>query len=269
MSEPETMEHIGRAIEEIAAEATGHIERHRATCERFGERDCDACHWWRCACGEEATNTPTLTGHNRRPAMCGVCLDRWEREQQFTGALATIPAKWQGIRLSSPELPAYVTGYATHEDTARRFLDVPGPVILRGPTGAGKTTLACAMGRTLIDRAAEATSTLHDRDRARKLLFTSEMDLAKSAKEAKSWQGDSPLVARAIRSSVLILDDLGQKPEDRTTIIAEIIEERYRNRLPTWVTTFLTSDEMIALYGAGTHRRLCEARQWILLGAQR
>ena len=268
MSEPETLEGLGRSFAEIAAEAKGYIEEHRASCPRHKLRlDCDDCKFYRCACGNDADYTPTLLG-TKRPAMCEDCRAAWELREQFAGALATIPEKWQAIRLHSPELAAYVTGYGANKTRVQVCLDSTMPAILRGPSGAGKTTLACAMMHELIDRAMKPAATSLERERARKTFFVSELDLFKASKTGKTWEGDSALVTRAMKSSVLILDDLGQKSEERATVVTEIIEERYRKTLPTWVTTFLTSDEITRFYGGGTWRRLGEAKQFILLGAQ-
>ena len=113
------------------------------------------------------------------------------------------------------------------------------------------------------------TRRARERERARMAYFVSEIELYKAQKEGKPWDGDSSIVRRAMFSSVLVIDDLGQKPSEKATVITDIIEERYRKTLPTWITTFLTSEEVSDFYGAGVYRRLFEAKQFLLLGDQR
>ena len=262
MSEPESFEDLPALLESAKVEALARIETHRASCPLFSEnRGCDQCQRWFCACGAEAV---AGAGYSAR---CKECDEASSRRAEFTGARNTIPPRWQGICLLSPELPAYVTGYEAQQDRVWELMESQQPVILRGPSGVGKTTLACAMMNQLMFYGALPGTTTAERNRARKSLFTTEFDLFKASKQCKPWE-EPGLVRRAMEASVLVLDDLGQRPDEKAAVVAELVDHRYSHTLPTWVTTFLTSADMIALYGAGTHRRLCEARQFILLGEQ-
>jgi DNA replication protein DnaC len=63
-------------------------------------------------------------------------------------------------------------------------------------------------------------------------------------------------VTRAMRASLLVLDDLGAEPLD--TVIFEVLDQRYSRGLPTIVTSGLTPSAIRERYGDAAWRRLSE-----------
>jgi hypothetical protein len=116
-----------------------------------------------------------------------------------------------------------------------------------GVTGAGKTHLAAA---TLRYRAEI------DKSRPKDLLFLSAMRLAFARARHPLGEGDPPEVDRALKSRLVVIDDLGGEQPVYSSPIPEILDTRYAMGLATWVTTWLTPDKMADRYGTGISRRV-------------
>jgi hypothetical protein len=111
-----------------------------------------------------------------------------------------------------------------------------GGLILRGPTGSGKTTAVCHMIRRLLANREDATSTA--------LILASDLV-------------DSPeLVDKAKRVRLLVLDDVG-KEHDPKNVLFRVLDYRF-TRVPTVVTSGLSVDDMNRAYDGAFLRRLGE-----------
>ncbi|MGL4742672.1 MAG: ATP-binding protein [Sarcina sp.] len=73
-------------------------------------------------------------------------------------------------------------------------------------------------------------------------------------------EGESNVIKSFINADLLIIDDLGveQSTEWAITRIYNIIDSRYRNKLPTVITTNLELSEIERKYGKRTYDRLLE-----------
>lgn len=89
-------------------------------------------------------------------------------------------------------------------------------LILFGPSGAGKTHLACAIAYQQIQQGVKA-------------LFTKTTLLVQALQNAKSELRLNKELDRLARFDLLILDDMGyvKKSEQETSVLFELIENRY------------------------------------------
>ena len=110
--------------------------------------------------------------------------------------------------------------------------DHPQGLLFVGPTGSGKTHLACAVLRALIQR------------RVCPGHYYNVADLMLEIREAQPMERD--FVRWLVDIPVLLLDDLGaEKPTDwQRTQIYLVINGRYAACRPTLVTTNLTIDQI-------------------------
>jgi len=111
------------------------------------------------------------------------------------------------------------------------------PVLFAGPVGTGKTHLAIALG-------VEAT-----RQRYRVRFFRAD-DLVRTLTEARGEQAVGRLLAHLERVDVLLLDELGFVPFDRTgaELLFNLLARRYQHRA-TVVTTNLAFSEWGKVFG--------------------
>ena len=139
-------------------------------------------------------------------------------------------------------------------------------VVLVGASGLGKTTLACWMLQQLLDAAIDGPRGTFER--ARRALFVDAPGLCRAVREHPLGAGDAPLLDRAFRASVLVLDDVGQELELRmaSNPVVEVIRERHAAERTTWVTTFLAPEAVEKGYGSGTARRVFDGAEVISVG---
>ena len=207
-------------------------EEHAKVCKL---PECERCDRYLCAdgCG---TRVPS------RFRRCDACakdrgLARWR---------AMVPPEHVDVKFSSPLLGKLIA------PEVLELLDVPPGelrprVTLLGDAGAGKTSLAVAiLRRNLVKHGGE--------------LFVKAPALAVARSLHPLGQGEAPLVAQALSTRFLVLDELGLESSQpaHASLIGEVIDTRHAARLPTVVTSGLTDKEIGARYGGGIARRLFE-----------
>ena len=208
----------------------------------------------RCKCGATIDH----------PGYCDRCVRRWEagREvQQFEAVLESIPPHFRKAKFGSEELARFATPAAA--TAAKAKLDgllsrATSELVLIGPRGAGKTSLACACLRESVDRRHPLAL------RAR---FVSCVELGASRRD--SPLGHRPyLLDDAITASLLVLDELG-KGIDQEPIV-EVVAARHDAERPTIVTTPWSQErlEMLPNGGldGGTLRRIFEHASVLQMG---
>jgi DNA replication protein DnaC len=207
----------------------------------------------RCACGTMSTIAP-----------CWECAKASEVQHVEAQADADrgIPARFRWARLDSPDLEARVHvaerrgRIPTAQQAAAAMLSHPGPAVtLVGPAGSGKTSLAVAAMRG-VPRA----------------LYVAAASLERARIEHRAGDGESPLVARAMRAPLLVIDDVGQDKPSSVSALEAVILARHDAELRTWVTTGLGGSvatvqaALDARYNAGVARRLCESGTALVIG---
>ena len=116
------------------------------------------------------------------------------------------------------------------------WLTAPETLILAGPIGTGKTHLALALGL-------EATK------QKRRVLFVRAADLVRQLVEARDVRELGRLQRRLLTLDLLIVDELGFVPFDRTggELLFNLISDRYERRA-TAVTTNLAFAEWVTVF---------------------
>lgn len=192
-------------------------------------------------------------------AVCPACADteRYaEHRVSMAAALRSIPEKYRDAVWGSPELRERVADIGEFRIGAAALMS-PRVLLLHGESGAGKTTLACALLRWAIDDAGPDAPP--DKiGRASAARFVAARDVPPS----RDVQGPlARVVAR--KASLLVLDDVGQEAGagesysagDRTREVKDLLEFRFDGNMRTIVTTYGNPRTWALSYGGGVVRR--------------
>ncbi len=123
------------------------------------------------------------------------------------------------------------------ELTTCGFIDKAEDVIIAGPVGTGKTHLAIALGVEAARRRYRVT-------------FFRAADLVRELFEARDTRTLGRLHRRVQRAALLVIDELGFVPFDRTggELLFNLLSERHERR-STLVTTNLAFSEWVSVLG--------------------
>jgi IstB-like ATP binding protein len=212
--------------------------------ELFVERPCAYCR-----------ATVSTLPQNPKPT-CEACLLFLARKENALKAVRafeqTIPPRYAWASLDAPELAQRVVP-ETAIAWGQRHLHEPW-LTFQGGSGVGKTSLAVAL--------------LHERVRSTGIgaIVILAFRLANARIQHRAGDGEPLIVERAMRAPVLLLDDVGQELATPANPVADIIQERDAEELPTWITTGLTREEIGQRYGGGVARRLFDRARAVPLG---
>ncbi len=138
---------------------------------------------------------------------------------------------------------------------------LPRSIVLRGDTGAGKTTLACALLRRVHDLA-KWSSPSSEVDIARRARFVQATELDEAFTRLQGWGKPdleaAKVIETAIRASILVVDNV--EPGALKSGVGKVVWERHNKSRPsTIVTTWMSESEAAKSgYGAGWARRAYE-----------
>lgn len=186
------------------------------------------------------------------PGICDRCGAQNAAEQKrdrVQKALDSIPEGFRVMRFGSPELLSACQSQR-RIDNAKKCIDKmlsrqEHMALIDGPTGTGKTSVACAM----LVHAIQTSPKMGPGCR-----FVFSPFIARAYSETRL--GMTPEVIDTCHSaSLLVIDDLGQDDVYRDNV-RTVIQSRDAERRPTIVTTFLSEAAVEATYGGGISRRL-------------
>jgi hypothetical protein len=201
------------------------------------------------------TRTTTQNGQhslpNERSSNFAVTTGgRRERLYGLYGLL--IPDRYAANSLEA--LGAFLDG--ANRRALARIVQTPGQYILRGPTGTGKTSIACVAAREWMRASGKA------------IAFVPFTQFCSRLSSLDYGQAES-LAVQVATASMLVLDDLGNADKTwngqlavetpkRIEIADNIISGRHAARLPMIVTTNLDQDGIETQYGPRIASRLAE-----------
>lgn len=166
------------------------------------------------------------------------------RGLSFTGARGAVRA-----RVKSAQAMAQV-------EALLRGDSLPAVVTLAGPTGCGKTTLACALLGEMIRLASLETSPLPYTQSVGQAHYTNGVRL-RAARETYRYGSDMPNeIERALQASVLVFDEFGREGDRKIT--EHVVWTRMDAGRPLVIVTGFTSsaDMMAAVPDGGLARRV-------------
>jgi len=156
-------------------------------------------------------------------------------------------------RFSAPELAERVPEPAAVA-AGRELCRQTTRICLIGAARAGKTSLAVAMLRRRVSQSGIPAA------------FLPAYKLGVARLQHAAAHGEPEIVDRAMTMPLVLLDDLGCERDLAMSPIPDIIFERHAANRPTWVTTGLTSQQLVKRYGTGVVGRVFDRAKIIQLG---
>ena len=162
------------------------------------------------------------------------------REANAQDARAAAAAK-HAERVKLSRIPKAFQGAMLADDTRQTLSELESGkligVVLRGATGRGKTTAACAMLSAHLQNGLGSFTTMNDLLHRVRGAYSS----GENAEEVFGVYRGTPL---------LVLDDLGKEnvSADSITRLFELLDARINNKRPTIVTTQFQNNELLKRY---------------------
>jgi len=185
--------------------------------------------------------------------------------------LARIPRRYRGaswanltdLRTDGGELRVKLSRQGI--EAARNLLRAGSRAVFVGPSGAGKSTMAAAHLRERIEAGIDRVRWFD----AAELLADEPIEVGDQGRTALPTQ-------LAIVADVLVLDDLGAELEQapagsgllaqRVGACSRVLAKRFDAERPTLVTTGLSREQVVQLYGDRIARRVFEGAAVVRLG---
>lgn len=200
--------------------------------------------WRTCACGALTSRVPCWDCDRDHRALA-------DAERARGIALATIPKRFGWAQVGHADLARRVQTREPLADVVKRVLGA-SRVIFVGPSGAGKTSLACACLRERVPHG----------------LYMTAFRLGVARSQASLGQGEPAEVERAMTAPLLMLDELGGEAKTATNAVRDVLFARHDADLPTWITTGFTGKQIAETYGDGALRRIIEDAYIVKLGGE-
>lgn len=242
------------AVLAMAERGRAEAEAHAATCTA---RPCERCERFTCRCGAPVDGAKT----------CRDCDQRAVFDRLMRATRESIPRRFRWT-IGADEATLLERVQASPDLVHRALTQPPSTsLIFFGVTGAGKTSLACAM----LDAWVRA-----EPGRRSGAFFIEASDLSRARSRHKLGADEAPDVARAMTCPLLVLDELGGRGEnDRDGCITDVVWARTNAELPIWITCGLGAEQqtmhdfaeaLARRYDGGFVRRLLDAGKRVQLG---
>ena len=149
------------------------------------------------------------------------------------------------------------------KDVCKSIVETPESVVLTGDIGSGKTHLAVAMLRELVECGKVVNKGMYGLHMG--AIFITVPDLLliiRSGFNDGSRQTEEDFVDQYAKAPFLVLDDLGAEKSTEWAVatLSAIIDRRYRELLPTIYTTNLTLDEIGSQLSRRIASRMADAK---------
>ena len=192
-----------------------------------------------------------------RPGVCDGCdeaLTSAERRQAVRFARESILEGLRGRTLDGEAMARFAHPDALGAVRAMFGRPLPLGLALVGPSGAAKTSLACAILTRIHDRASEAKASSGLFELGRGALFVCASELA-TACEERRFKSDLPELLQMARGArLLVLDEV----QAGGRVAWEVVQRRHNRGQRTIVTTWQGREELARTMGDGFARRVYE-----------
>ena len=187
------------------------------------------------------------------------------KEKYYLDKYPTPEALLRGIGVGKRHEACSFDSYQGKEKTVnacKEFIESPADMVLTGVPGTGKTHLAVAILRELV----EGKKIKNEMDAC--FIPVPELLAEIRASYRDGGPDERDIIGRYSRLPFLVLDDLGAEKttEWSITTLYLIIDRRYRNMRPTIITTNLSLEQIAAALSERISSRLASGKVLLLTG---